>query len=266
RAPALVLAGAGRGAGGGTHCGLAARPRGLLALARSLTAAGHRRGGGGHRVVVAVGVVGVLGPGGLVGHGVVVSGTGLVGVGSGVRRDVVRRLGGTVGEPTLVVVGGTRRRVGGPAHSCFLTDSVRVGRSWRDLLGALDGPPPDPSAATADQALAGQEGLEPTTAGFGDRCATNCATALGRSPPPAARRPARAGQRAAWRRRPPGIECTCRARVGRTRPPRRALRGPWAAVGGPSRTARNRPHTSRYPMPRTVSIRWAPTFLRRYRT
>gem|GEM_PF-3741627 len=25
---------------------------------------------------------------------------------------------------------------------------------------------------------AGQEGLEPTTAGFGDRCATNCATAL----------------------------------------------------------------------------------------
>src|SRR5690606_10601295 len=66
--------------------------------------------------------------------------------------------------------------------------------------GALDGPPPDPSAATADQALAGQEGLEPTTAGFGDRCATNCATALGRSPPPAARRPARAGQRAAWRR------------------------------------------------------------------
>src|SRR5690606_4779721 len=66
--------------------------------------------------------------------------------------------------------------------------------------GRWTGPPPDPSAATADQALAGQEGLEPTTAGFGDRCATNCATALGRSPPPAARRPARAGQRAAWRR------------------------------------------------------------------
>src|SRR5690606_21841315 len=144
RAPALVLAGAGRGAGGGTHCGLAARPRGLLALARSLTAAGHRRGGGGHRVVVAAGVVGVLGPARLVGHGGVVSGTGLVGVGSGVRRDVVRRLGGTAGEPTLVVVGGTRRRVGGPAHSCFLTDSVRVGRNWRDLLGALDGPPAGP--------------------------------------------------------------------------------------------------------------------------
>src|SRR5690606_7794099 len=27
---------------------------------------------------------------------------------------------------------------------------------------------------------AGQEGLEPPTVGFGDRCATNCATALGR--------------------------------------------------------------------------------------
>src|SRR5690606_12554682 len=81
---------------------------------------------------------------GLVGHGGVVSGTGLVGVGSGVRRDVVRRLGGTVGEPTLVVVGGTRRRVGGPAHSCFLTDSVRVGRNWRDLLGGAGRAPAGP--------------------------------------------------------------------------------------------------------------------------
>src|SRR5690606_9407878 len=42
-----------------------------------------------------------------------------------------------------------------------------------------DGPGSRPHHAGAD--LAGQEGLEPTTAGFGDRCATNCATALRRT-------------------------------------------------------------------------------------
>src|SRR5690606_525036 len=72
-----------------------------------------------------------------------------------------------------------------------------------------------------DAALAGQEGLEPTTAGFGDRCATNCATALRDFPPPG--RPVRAPLEAVERTvqpggdQPPGNECTRLRALGRTR-------------------------------------------------
>src|SRR5690606_32184466 len=52
-----------------------------------------------------------------------------------------------------------------------------------------------------DAAAAGQEGLEPTTAGFGDRCATNCATALRDFLP----RPTVAARGRAGGREPPGI-------------------------------------------------------------
>ncbi len=76
---------------------------------------------------------------------------------------------------------------------------------------------------------AGQEGLEPTTAGFGDRCAANCATALrgGRHPGSL-----RAGTGHHGGRQPPGCECTHSGARGRTGPGRE-VRDPR-----PSRTAR----------------------------
>src|SRR6478736_1315408 len=63
--------------------------------------------------------------------------------------------------------------------------------------------------------LAGQTGLEPATCGFGDRCATNCATALRRPGPP--RRSVRSRARTDGHH-PQGVRFTRRAPVGRTVP------------------------------------------------
>ena len=45
------------------------------------------------------------------------------------------------------------------------------------LAGACD--PPQPASAATMRATTGATGLEPATPGFGDRCATSCATPLG---------------------------------------------------------------------------------------
>ena len=71
------------------------------------------------------------------------------------------------------------------------------------------------------RALAGQEGLEPPTAGFGDRCAANCATALRWTSDDTAARPGPHPRRTCVSplqgpactdhggRQPPAAECTC---------------------------------------------------------
>ena len=53
----------------------------------------------------------------------------------------------------------------------------RVAPDRPAVLLAAPGPPGEPGGPDA---CAGQTGLEPATCGFGDRCATNCATALRR--------------------------------------------------------------------------------------